>query len=115
MSESPLHPMAYEAQYADGRRIRWDSPGGPWGEARLPVAGLRRLLALRRGMEVALDVAGPIEGVYLKMRGTLTLGRGGAHRRRWAIGVRLPDGQIDALCISDRGRVTRYRGPSAGW
>ena len=112
---NPFHPLAYEAQYADGRRLRWDSPGGPWRETNLPREGLRRLLAIWRGAEVPLDVTGPIEGVYLKMRGTLTLGRRDAHRRRWAVGVRRPGGQIDALRIDDRGRVTRYRGSSAGW
>jgi hypothetical protein len=119
VSASPLHPYGYECQYGDGRRLRWDSPGGPWGEVRLPIPGLERLVILghRRG-PITLDVGGlmpPPIGVVLRERGALTLGRGAGHRSRFCFGVRLPDGQIHAVRIDDRADVMLYHGDIAGW
>jgi hypothetical protein len=112
--EHPLHPYAYEARYQDGRRLRWDSPGGPWGEARLPCEGLTQLVVLAPGQAILLEMpGGPIQAIRLRARGVFTLPR--AHTRRYCFGVVHADGRLSAICIDERGSITRYLGDPEAW
>jgi hypothetical protein len=113
MTEHPLHPYAYEAQYMDGRRIRWDSLGGPWGEAQLPVRGLRRLLVLGHpDGPIALEPSAPPTGFILRGRGVMTIP--GGHTQRFYLGI-LQGANVTAVQIDELGRITRYDGPFKTW
>jgi len=121
VTEHPLHPFAYEVEYADGRRLRWESPGGPWGEARLPVAGVRRLWVLGPAwgrLDVDARVDDPPTGFVLRLRGTITL-PGPAHARRWLFGFREQHAVRGVRLAEDvaRGRVavTSYVGTLEDW
>lgn len=118
MTRHPLHPYAYEAQYRNGRRLRWESPGGPWGEARLPLEGLMRLVVLGHPagpLAVSVPQSAGLAGLVLRSRGTVTLGPGGTHRRRWLLGWRGSTDHVHGLRLDDQGGVTAYAGPMAGW
>jgi hypothetical protein len=110
----PLHPYAYEIQYHDGRRLRWDSPGGPWGEAQLPTEGVRRVLVLGHpGGTLTLTPVEPITGFVLRAQDTLTL-PGVMGARRVCVGVRRGE-EIIGWRIDARGEAIQYRGPLQGW
>jgi hypothetical protein len=112
--EHPLHPYAYEARYQDGRRLRWDSPGGPWGEASLPCEGLMQLVVLAPGQAIPLDMpSGPIQAIRLRARGVLTLPR--AHTRRYCFGIIRADGRLQAIRIDEHAHVTGYLGDPEAW
>ena len=111
----PLEPYAYEVAYRGGRRLRWESPGGPWGERRLPVEDLEALTVLGhpRGVIRIRPRAIRTLGFCLRLRGTLEVP--GGHRRRWCFGLLGADGLVHGVTISDRGEVTDYVGPSTAW
>jgi hypothetical protein len=109
-----LHPYAYEARYQDGRRLRWDSPGGPWGEARLPCEGLMQLVVFTPNHGIILDTHGlPVQAIRLRGRGVLTLPS--SHTRRYCFGVIAADGLLHAIRIDEHGAVTRYVGDPEAW
>jgi hypothetical protein len=111
----PLAPYAYEVQYRDGRRLRWDSPGGPWGEATMPIRTVHWLIVHGPGFgRIALLAAGPIVGFIFRTAETLTL-PGPARTRRTCIGVRRADDLIEAVRIDEQGHPSHYRGAAQGW
>lgn len=117
--EHPLAPYAWEARYTDGRRLRRESPGGPWTEAKVPLEGLRQLLLLGPGFgAIPVHVLGfhPV-AVRLRLRGQsdVVVGQGVRHQQRVFVGMQLPDGSVRGARVDERGHVSIYDGPEAGW
>ena len=127
MSENPLHPYDWEATYHDGRRLRRESPGGPWREQvppgqtgqALPIRGLHRLAVLGHPdspLTIEVPAEASLDGVVLRLRGTLAMASGGVptHTRRWGFGVRQGDRMV-GFVIQESGAVRRYAGPPGSW
>lgn len=113
----PLHPYAWECRYTDGRRLRRESPGGPWREHTVPLEGLCEVALLGHHAGPLRIPVGPMRaGVCFRMRGTVTLGAGiRVRHRRWLVGVVDPAGQVDGWRITPAGDAARYRGALDGW
>jgi hypothetical protein len=111
----PLAPYAYEVQYRDGRRLRWDSPGGPWGEARLPTAGATRLTVSGHPTAgpLTVELADGITGFALRAAVTLTF-PGPRPTRRFLFGVRV-GALVRGWRIDAQDYPQRYHGPLQGW
>jgi hypothetical protein len=113
----PLAPYAYEVLYGDGRRLRWDSPGGPWGEAKLPWPGVTLLRILGPSGLIRLAPPPDALGLVLRMRGVITFTAEPSHVRRWAFGFRLPMDMLEGWRVLE-GRphyAARYHGPLEAW
>ena len=114
---NPLHPYQWAAVYHDGRRIERSSPGGPWTEAALPAAGIKRLLVWGPAGTFGVE-AGAGEtptSVCLRFRGTVTLGPRPKHTGRWMFGFQHGGDQVRGVRINSAGRASTYAGPMAGW
>jgi hypothetical protein len=110
----PLAPYAYEVEYRDGRRLRWDSPGGPWGEARLPTDGATRLTVFHPTVgPLTMEVSDWITGFALRAVIALTL-PGPRQTRRFLFGVRFGD-LVRGWRIDARGHAHLYQGSLQGW
>jgi hypothetical protein len=110
----PLTPYAYEVQYRDGRRLRWDSPGGPWGEARLPTDGATRLTVFHpTAGPLTVEWSDWITGFTLRAVATLTF-PGPQQARRFLFGVRIGE-LVRGWRIDAKGHIYPYHGPLRGW
>jgi hypothetical protein len=117
LAANPLHPYDWEVCYADGRRIRRTSPGGPWHERDVPTAGLTAVRVWGHpASPLTVQSGGGVVGVVLRMRGTVAIGpTGTSHVRRWLFGLRLPESGVVGYRLDEAGAVTRYVGPIEAW
>jgi hypothetical protein len=111
----PLAPYAYEVQYRDGRRLRWDSPGGPWGEARLPTDDVTRLIVLGcpTAGPLTVELSDWITGFVLRAMAIFTF-PGPRRARRFLFGVRVGE-LVRGWRIDEQGHAHHYHGPLQGW
>jgi hypothetical protein len=111
----PLEPYAYEVEYRDGRRLRWDSPGGPWGEARLPTEGATRLIVFHpTAGPLTVEVSDWITGFALRASVALTFPGPRVRVRRFLFGVRFGE-LVRGWRIDAKGHAHPYHGPLLGW